>query len=82
MNKKSTQKKRPVVARKVEPVVRHETSFIGGVLRCSCGWAHREFIPFGAFAQVERLADAHKANPVVRGATESRTSPPRCSTKG
>ena len=70
MNKKSTSKKRPVVARKVEPVVRHETSFIGGVLRCSCGWTHHSFIPFGAFAQVEMLADAHKANPRVDGAAD------------
>lgn len=38
MNKKSTQKKRPVVARKVEPVVRH---FLTVEYICTCGWSVR-----------------------------------------
>ena len=48
--------------RKTKSVVQHELSFVGGVLRCSCGWRHQSLISLGSFAQVERLAEAHKAD--------------------
>jgi hypothetical protein len=52
--KKNAKKK----MKNLEKPLQHNTSFIGGILQCSCGWVCHKYIQ--SYAQVEKFADDHK----------------------
>ena len=95
MKRGKTNAKRKPLAVAVEPVVRRKNALYRAGLSCAIGRdaiegrieipanvSPMEWAMFNLLHAVEEIASAIEPNPVVRGATKSRTSPPRCSTEG